>query len=163
MSPIRHLNHRLDEHSLLPNTLSPLPPSNPRTSLAAHSNLSDSACFQRRADTLSIIIRAFVESWGLGNVPGCVKVSMRKASSCCLEAPAVRRRSLGRLERRGREEGLQQLCFHFETTRPEISNTQRSRKLITRKTTLQHEAIRAHVKCQESAAAVLRSVFFLFY
>ncbi|KAI9520891.1 hypothetical protein NQZ68_013297 [Dissostichus eleginoides] len=36
----------------------------------------------RGADALSIIIRGFAESWGLGNLPGCVKVSMRKASSC---------------------------------------------------------------------------------
>lgn len=63
-------------------SLSLLPPSNPRTSLAAHSNVSDSACFQLGADTLSIIIRGFAESWGLGNLPGCVKVSMRKALSC---------------------------------------------------------------------------------
>ncbi len=69
-------------HLPLPNHLSLLPSSNPRASLAAHSNVSDSACFQRGADALSIIIRGFAESWGLGNLPGCVKVSMRKALSC---------------------------------------------------------------------------------
>lgn len=82
VSPIRHLNRRFNEHSLPPpQNLLPFfcLPSSSRTSLAAPSNVSDSACFQRGADTLSIIIRGFAESWGPGNLPGCVKVSMRKA------------------------------------------------------------------------------------
>lgn len=41
----------------------------PRASLAAQSNVSDSACFQSGADALSIIIRGFAESWGLGTAP----------------------------------------------------------------------------------------------
>lgn len=80
-SPIRHFNLHFNEPP--PKSfLSSAHPPDLRANLAAHSNVSDSACFQRGVDALSIIIRGFAESWGLGNMPGCVKVSMRKASSC---------------------------------------------------------------------------------
>lgn len=134
VSPIRHLNHQFNEHSLPPNTLSLslLPPSDPRTSLAAHSNVSDSACFQCGADTLSIIIRGFAESWGLGNLPGCVKVSMRKASSCLQKRRRwteilrkVRMLLFVAAGREGRREDRQQLCFQFEKTRLGVSNARR--------------------------------------
>lgn len=73
--------------SSLMNTLQPknpllLPtPSNPAL---RHSPMlaTQHVFLHRGVNALSIIIKGFVESWGPGNVPECVKVSMRNALSC---------------------------------------------------------------------------------
>lgn len=142
VSPIRHLTHRFIESPPTPNKYSPslpllMPPLwSPWTSLAAHSKVSDSACFQHRADTLSIIVRGFAESWGPGNLPGCVKVSMRKASRC-----------LHKLRRRGRfSERLRPrlrtiaFCLRKPKDWPEEETNHKENYH-------EHMAIR-HVKCQ---------------
>lgn len=70
-------------------SLSLLPPSNPRTSLAAHSNVSDSACFQLGADTLSIIIRGFCRVLGSGQLARMCKSFHEESLELPSEASAV--------------------------------------------------------------------------
>lgn len=129
-------------------------------------NVSDSACFQLGVDALSIIIWGFAESWGLGNLPGCVKVSMRKASSCLQKRRQWR--SSGRLECLffvSGEGGPATLCFSVWENKP-ISNAQTlncrgNNQKENYPITWGNQS--TYVNCQKLTEAALHSVFFLFW
>lgn len=82
-SPIRHLNHRFNEHSLPPNTLSFFcSPPLAEPALRHTPMLATQHVFSVERTRSQSSLGVFAESWGPGNLPGCVKVSMRKASGC---------------------------------------------------------------------------------
>lgn len=63
-------------------SLSSIPPSVPEPASRHTPKLATQHVFSTERTHFQSSLGGFVESWGPGNLPGCVKVSMRKASRC---------------------------------------------------------------------------------